>query len=131
MLSIALLYILAMVFPATNTLPLYSDTALAPQEDFFQKLVTQIDDGQNDDLSAVKSIVPILLHQERNRDSWPKGNKENLQQDKMKHMADDLKEIVMKLAAADSLGSQGFLRSEQNIPKPNKRACFWKYCVTN
>lgn len=39
--------------------------------------------------------------------------------------ADDLKEIVMKLAAADSLGSQGFLRSEQNIPKPNKRGEIW------
>lgn len=38
---------------------------------------------------------------------------------------DDLKEVVMKLAAADKLRSQGFLRSEQNLPKPNKRGQPW------
>lgn len=38
---------------------------------------------------------------------------------------DDLKEVVMKLAAADNLRSQGFLRSEQNLPKPNKRGQKW------
>ncbi|KAG7329141.1 hypothetical protein KOW79_007315 [Hemibagrus wyckioides] len=134
MLSVALLYILAVVFPAVNALPLYSDTALTPHEDFLQKLVTEIEDDQSNDVSAqrdVKTILPILLHHERDRDSWPKGEKENLQQDKMNHMVDDLKEVVRKLAAADNLRSQGFLRSEQNLPKPNKRACFWKYCVTN
>ncbi|KAF4091459.1 hypothetical protein AMELA_G00037100 [Ameiurus melas] len=134
MLSVALLYILALVFPADNALPLYSDTALTPHEDLLQKLVTEIEDEQSNDLSTqrdVKTILPILLHKERESDSWPNGAKENLQQDKMNHMVDDLKEVVMKLAAADKLRSQGFLRSEQNLPKPNKRACFWKYCVTN
>lgn len=38
---------------------------------------------------------------------------------------DDLKAVVMKLAAADNLRSQGFLRSEQNLPKPNKRGQTW------
>lgn len=43
---------------------------------------------------------------------------------------DDLKEVVMKLAAADHLRSQGFLRSEQNLPKPNKRGQTWHCEVT-
>lgn len=34
---------------------------------------------------------------------------------------DDLKAVVLKLAAADNLRSQGYLRSEQNLPKNNKR----------
>lgn len=34
---------------------------------------------------------------------------------------EDLKEVVLKLAAADRLRSQGFLRSEQSLPKTNKR----------
>ncbi|KAK2838799.1 hypothetical protein Q7C36_013613 [Tachysurus vachellii] len=133
MLSVALLYILAVVFPALNALPLYSDTALTPHEDLLQKLVTEIEDDQSDVSTQrdVKTIFPILLHQDRDRDTWPEGEKENLHQDKMNHMVDDLKEVVRKLAAADNLRSQGFLRSEQNLPKPNKRACFWKYCVTN
>lgn len=33
----------------------------------------------------------------------------------------DLREAVLKLAAADKLRSRGFLRSEQNLPKTNKR----------
>lgn len=44
---------------------------------------------------------------------------------KMVFQMDDLKEVVMKLAAADKLRSQGFLRSEQNLPKPNKRGQPW------
>lgn len=38
----------------------------------------------------------------------------------------DLKEAVLKLAAADRLRSQGFLRSEQNLPKTNKRG-EWRF----
>lgn len=33
--SVALFYVLAMVFPATNALPLYSDTVLTPHEGKF------------------------------------------------------------------------------------------------
>lgn len=46
MLSVALLYILAMAFPADNALPLYSDTALTPHEGkfrcFLNLIVTEI-----------------------------------------------------------------------------------------
>ncbi|XP_036423780.1 urotensin-related peptide 1 [Colossoma macropomum] len=134
MLSVALLYILAVVFSATRALPLYPETVLTPQEDLLQKLVAEVEEGQSDDLSEqrdVKTVFPVLLQRERERDSWPKETKETLQQAKMNNMVDDLKAAVLKLAAADNLRSQGFLRSEQNLPKPNKRACFWKYCVTN
>ncbi|KAL6480169.1 hypothetical protein MHYP_G00112020 [Metynnis hypsauchen] len=134
MLSVALLYILAVVFSATRALPLYPETVLTPQEDLLQKLVAEVEEGQSDDLSeqrGVKSVFPVLLQRERDRDSWPKETKETLQQAKMNGMVDDLKAAMLKLAAADNLRSQGFLRSEQNLPKPNKRACFWKYCVTN
>lgn len=34
---------------------------------------------------------------------------------------EDLREAILKLAAADKLRAQGFLRSEQNLPKTNKR----------
>lgn len=34
---------------------------------------------------------------------------------------EDLREAVLKLAAADKLRAHGFLRSEQNLPKTNKR----------
>ena len=34
---------------------------------------------------------------------------------------EDLRDAVLKLAAADKLRSQGFLRSEQSLPKTNKR----------
>lgn len=34
---------------------------------------------------------------------------------------EELREAVLKLAAAEKFRSQGFLRSEQNLPKTNKR----------
>lgn len=40
---------------------------------------------------------------------------------------DDLKAVVLKLAAADNLRSQGYLRSEQSLPKNNKRGEQLKY----
>lgn len=40
----------------------------------------------------------------------------------------DFREAVLKLEAADKLRSQGFLRSEQNLPKTNKRG-EWLFCV--
>uniref|UniRef100_A0A671Q7S0 Urotensin-related peptide 1 n=1 Tax=Sinocyclocheilus anshuiensis TaxID=1608454 RepID=A0A671Q7S0_9TELE len=109
MLSLALLYILAVVCSAlrTDALPLYSDTALPQQEG---------------------KIISVLLR------SWQAHDfcaKETLQQEKINNMEEDFKAVVLKLAAADNLRSQGYLRSEQNLPKNNKRACFWKYCVTN
>ncbi|XP_051774276.1 urotensin-related peptide 1 [Ctenopharyngodon idella] len=127
MLSLALLYILAVVCSArrTHALPLYSDTALPQQEELIQKLVAEVEEGQNNDLTEqrdIKTVLPVLLQ---------RGSKETLQQEKMNNMVDDLKAVVLKLAAADNLRSQGYLRSEQNLPKNNKRACFWKYCVTN
>lgn len=43
MLSVALLYILAMVFPTANALPLYSDTALTPHEGKFNRFLDQFE----------------------------------------------------------------------------------------
>ncbi|XP_064830130.1 urotensin-related peptide 1 [Oncorhynchus masou masou] len=127
MLSLALFYILAVICSArrTHALPLYPDTSLEPQEELIQKLVAEVEDGENAELTdqrEVKNLYPLLM-QRRAKDS--------VQQDKFVNMVDDLKAVVLKLAAADKLRSQGFLRSEQNLPKTNKRACFWKYCVTN
>uniref|UniRef100_A0A8C1UKI5 Urotensin-related peptide 1 n=1 Tax=Cyprinus carpio TaxID=7962 RepID=A0A8C1UKI5_CYPCA len=127
MLSLPLLYILAVVCSAwrTHALPLYSDTALPQQEELIQKLVAEVEDRQNNDLTEqrdIKTVLPVLLQ---------RGAKETLQQGKINNMVDDLKAVVLKLAAADNLRSQGYLRSEQNLPKNNKRSCFWKYCVTN
>ncbi|XP_048032370.1 urotensin-related peptide 1 [Megalobrama amblycephala] len=127
MLSLALLYILAVVCSVrrTHALPLYSDTALPQQEELIQKLVAEVEEGQSNDLTEqrdIKTVLPVLLQ---------RGTKETLQQEKMNNMVDDLKAVVLKLAAADNLRSQGYVRSEQNLPKNNKRACFWKYCVTN
>uniref|UniRef100_A0A672NG28 Urotensin-related peptide 1 n=1 Tax=Sinocyclocheilus grahami TaxID=75366 RepID=A0A672NG28_SINGR len=127
MLSLALLYILAVVCSAlrTDALPLYSDTALPQQEELIQKLVAEVEDRQNNDLTEqrdIKTVLPVLLQ---------RGAKETLQQEKINNMEEDFKAVVLKLAAADNLRSQGYVRSEQNLPKNNKRACFWKYCVTN
>uniref|UniRef100_A0A4W5N2C6 Urotensin-related peptide 1 n=1 Tax=Hucho hucho TaxID=62062 RepID=A0A4W5N2C6_9TELE len=117
MLSLALFYILAVICLArqTHARPLYPDTSLEPQEGRQENL-----DGENTELTdqrEVKNLYPLLLLRDGARDTWNK--------------VDDLKVVVLKLAAADKLRSQGFLRSEQNLPKTNKRACFWKYCVTN
>ncbi|CAN9515151.1 unnamed protein product [Ophioblennius macclurei] len=136
MLSVALLHLVAVICSATWThaLPLYPDTNLEPQADFFQTLVSEVEDGANAgeaEQREVNNLYPLLMHQNGGRDPWIKGSKDSVQQDKFANMVDDLKEVVLKLAAADKLRSQGFLRSEQNLPKTNKRACFWKYCVTN
>ncbi|KTG45257.1 hypothetical protein cypCar_00011656, partial [Cyprinus carpio] len=127
MLSLALLYILAVVCSAlrTDAMPLYSDTALPQQEELIQKLVAEVEDRQNNDLTEqrdIKTVLPVLLQ---------RGAKETLQQEKINNMEEDFKAVILKLAAANNLRSQGYLRSEQNLPKNNKRACFWKYCVTN
>ncbi|XP_047441714.1 urotensin-related peptide 1 [Mugil cephalus] len=136
MLSAALFYLVVVICSATWThaLPLYSEPNLEPRADFIQKLVSEVEDGANPaegDQRDVNDLYPLLMHHNGGRDSWNKGAKDSPQQDKFANMVEDLKEVVLKLAAADKLRSQGFLRSEQNLPKTNKRACFWKYCVTN
>ncbi|XP_060934927.1 urotensin-related peptide 1 [Limanda limanda] len=136
MISLALFYLLAVVCSArrTHALPLYPDTNLEPQADFIQKLVSEVEDGPNTadgEQREVNDMYPLLMQHNEGRDSWNKGTKDLAQQDRFANMVDGLKEVVLKMAAADKLRSQGFLRSEQNLPKTNKRACFWKYCVTS
>ncbi|XP_069387839.1 urotensin-related peptide 1 isoform X1 [Paralichthys olivaceus] len=136
MISLTLFYLLAVICSArrTQALPLYPDTNLEPQADFIQKLVSEVEDGPNTadgEQREVNNMYPLLMQHNEGRDSWNKGNKDSAPQDRFANMVEDLKEAVLKLAAADKLRSQGFLRSEQNLPKTNKRACFWKYCVTN
>ncbi|XP_078117537.1 urotensin-related peptide 1 [Sander vitreus] len=136
MLSVALFYLVAVICSArrTHALPLYPDANLEPQADFLQELVLEVEDGPNTaegEPREVNNLYPLLMQHNGGRDSWNKGAKDSAQQDKFANMVEDLREVVLKLAAADKLRSQGFLRSEQNLPKTNKRACFWKYCVTN
>ncbi|XP_033182075.1 uncharacterized protein urp1 [Anabas testudineus] len=136
MLSVALFYLLAVICSArwTHALPLYPDSSLEPQSDLIQKLVSEVEGGLDPaegERREVNNLYPLLMQHNGGRDSWNKGDKDVAQQDKFANMVEDLKEAVLKLAAADKLRSQGFLRSEQNLPKTNKRACFWKYCVTN
>ncbi|XP_052367913.1 uncharacterized protein LOC118384042 [Oncorhynchus keta] len=127
MLSLALFYFLAVICPArrTHALPLYPDTSLEPQEVLIQQWVAEVEDGENTELTdqrEVKNLYPLLLQRDGVRDTWNKaGAKDSVQQDKFVNMVDDLKVVVLKLAAADKLRSQGFLRSEQNLPKNNKR----------
>ncbi|XP_074529774.1 urotensin-related peptide 1 [Halichoeres trimaculatus] len=136
MLSVALFYLLAVICSArrTHALPLYPDSSLEPPADFIQKLVSEVEDGANTAEGGqreVNNLFPLLMQHDGGRDSWTKGAKDLAAQEKFANMVEDLRETVFKLAAADKLRSQGFLRSEQSLPRTNKRACFWKYCVTN
>ncbi|KAI3351588.1 hypothetical protein L3Q82_020432, partial [Scortum barcoo] len=126
MISVAVFYLLAVICTArrTHALPLYPDTNLEPQADFIQKLVSEVEDGPNaaeGEQRDVNNLYPLLMQHNGGRDSWNKGAKDSAQQDKFANMVEDLREAMLKLAAADKLRSQGFLRSEQNLPKTNKR----------
>ncbi|XP_054595159.1 urotensin-related peptide 1 isoform X2 [Nothobranchius furzeri] len=136
MLSVALFYLLAVFCSATWTqaLPLYPEANMEPQADFIHKLVSEVEDGPNTaegEHREVNNLYPLLMQQNDGRVSWNRGVKDSPPQEKFATMVEDLKDVVLKLAAADKLRSQTFLRSEQSLPKTNKRACFWKYCVTN
>ncbi|KAJ8398015.1 hypothetical protein AAFF_G00433620 [Aldrovandia affinis] len=89
------------------------------------------ENGDMGDHRGVKDMHPYILQQEGARDTWAKDIKDPLQQEKISNMVEYIKAAVLKLAAADNLRSQGFVRSGDSSPKTNKRACFWKYCVTN
>ncbi|KAK1904606.1 putative glycosyltransferase [Dissostichus eleginoides] len=127
MISVAVFYLLAVICSArrTHALPLYPDTDLEPEADFIQKLVSEVDDGPNTaegEQREVNNLYPLLMQHNGGRESWNKGAKDSIQQDKFANMVEDLREAVLKLAASDKLRSQGFLRSEQNLPKTNKRS---------
>uniref|UniRef100_A0A8C5H8V3 Urotensin-related peptide 1 n=1 Tax=Gouania willdenowi TaxID=441366 RepID=A0A8C5H8V3_GOUWI len=137
MLSAALFYLLAVICSATWThaLPLYPETDLEPQAgEVLQKLVSDIEDEANagdGEQRDASNLFPLIMQHNGGRESWNKGAKDSTLQDNYANMVEDLKDVVLTLAAADKLRSQGFLRSEQSLPKTAKRACFWKYCVTN
>uniref|UniRef100_A0A087YGX8 Urotensin-related peptide 1 n=1 Tax=Poecilia formosa TaxID=48698 RepID=A0A087YGX8_POEFO len=118
MLSAALFYLLALICSATWThaLPVYPDPNVEPQ--------AEVEDGANaaeEEQREANNLYPLMMHQNGGRDSWTKGAKDSPPQGSFANMVDDLKEVVLKLAAADKLRSQGFVRSEQSLPKTNKR----------
>uniref|UniRef100_A0A3Q3DH90 Urotensin-related peptide 1 n=1 Tax=Hippocampus comes TaxID=109280 RepID=A0A3Q3DH90_HIPCM len=105
MLSLAVLYLLAARW--THALPLYPDSNLETQSGKIKFALKKVTKEKK--LPVHMSIMFLCFYLK----------------------IEGLKAVVLKLAAADKLRSQAFVRSEQGVPKPNKRACFWKYCVTN
>ncbi|KAL8180982.1 UNVERIFIED_CONTAM: hypothetical protein K2H54_043392 [Gekko kuhli] len=81
-------------------------------------------------LNSALSALEGGINQMQKAGRWA-GGKESLQDETPENLVEDVKTILWKLAAADKLRSQGFVKAEQSPQKPSKRACFWKYCVTN
>ncbi|XP_037118045.1 urotensin-related peptide 1 [Syngnathus acus] len=130
MLLLAVLYLL--VTRWTHALPLYPDSNLDTQSNFLQKLVSDNASYNTEgEQMEVNNLYPLLMQHNEQRQSWNKGPEDSTLRDNYADMIEGLKAVVLKLAAADKLRSQAFARSAQGLPKTNKRACFWKYCVTN
>uniref|UniRef100_A0A8C2WUP5 Urotensin-related peptide 1 n=1 Tax=Cyclopterus lumpus TaxID=8103 RepID=A0A8C2WUP5_CYCLU len=90
--------------------------------DFIQKVVSEVQDGPNTaegEQHEVNNLYPLLMQHNGAMESWNKGN--NNTNIMPINQVKDLREAVLKLEAADRFRSQGFLRSEQNLPKANKR----------
>ncbi|KAJ3588065.1 hypothetical protein NHX12_011659 [Muraenolepis orangiensis] len=117
----------------THALPIFPDADLEPQADFLQKLAAEVEGGDGPvvgEQREVNSLYPLLTQHYGGRDLWNKGiAKDSAPKDTYSNMV-DLKEVLLKLAAADKLRSQGFLRSEQSLPKTNKRGerCGAMFC---
>ncbi|XP_059833311.1 urotensin-related peptide 1 [Hypanus sabinus] len=47
------------------------------------------------------------------------------------NLVDDMKLLLWKLTATQRLQQPRFSKLDQPAPKFSKRACFWKYCVTD
>ncbi|KAJ8348759.1 hypothetical protein SKAU_G00273480 [Synaphobranchus kaupii] len=118
MLSWALCCVLAVVCSAWRTpaFPLYTDV--------IQRLKPELEEAENTDVGnhrQIEATHPFLLQLDSSRDAWIKGQKGPLKQEKLNNMVDDVKAVLLKLAATDSLATLGFLHSDQRSPKVNKR----------
>ncbi|KAH0630985.1 hypothetical protein JD844_004436 [Phrynosoma platyrhinos] len=85
---------------------------------------------QSRNLNSALSALEEGINQIQKSGRW-NGGKESFQDDASDNLVEDIKTILWKLAAADKLRSQTFVKADQSPQKPSKRACFWKYCVTN
>ncbi|XP_015207117.2 urotensin-related peptide 1 [Lepisosteus oculatus] len=137
--SWALVYTAVVLLSASccQAFPLYSGASLVPQADMFQRVAADIEEAEGtggslgESRGQMKGLYPLLLPQGQDTMSRLKGTKDSIQQEKLNNVVEDVKAAVLKLAALDRLRTHSLFRSEQNPQKTDKRACFWKYCVTN